>query len=293
MTLSDSSTTNCKFCDAATPMALRNCSSCNRDLGVPNVRICATDEERSAIDNRKVDAQEHLSQKNREAIGAAFANHVNDHARVVVAVPATVARNLLQNTTSLYTNYEKLTAAGARKPAPIDDDKQRQTVGSAMFGTYAHQIIYGALSSNGVGVRSYGPISFTLKNRMIDWRTSLLEKNSYLIYASHKDAAPFPPAGLRAPWNRRADLALVKHFKALTDQMTESEFPSLLLSQGNDRSDDQFIEAHIYGSFDSQAIESIEADLGGLNRTERLDAKIVLELAGEQSKTAAPQEAGA
>ena len=67
-----------------------------------------------------------------------------------------------------------------------------------------------------------------------------------------------PPPGYVAPWEGRNKLAVAKLADYITPQTVDAEFPQLLLASTGNRVTDEFIEVHICGTFDLNAIESVK-----------------------------------
>jgi len=119
----------CSECDATLSAALRHCTTCKADAGAPNVRACRTDENLKALVAR-CDA----SRNQASAFGCSkeFSDLeaiVEKKSGVVVSMPAGLARRLLDDPKMIYTNYEQLVGAKARRPADSDNDRRRCAVG--------------------------------------------------------------------------------------------------------------------------------------------------------------------
>jgi hypothetical protein len=204
---------------------------------------------------------------------------IKEKSGVVVSMPAGVARKLLEDPNSLYTNYENLVGANIRRPADTDNDRHRCAVGGLLFGSYANCIVYGALSLTEEGLPTYGDVHVRLRSVTIDKRTSFLEANSYRFVRDHRIVPGDKlPIGYMACWRHRHSLVLAKLADRLSTGQTESDWQAILIhSDGQNRENDDFIEAHIYEGFDSNAIESLVAIPDKkLRREEALDLEIAL-----------------
>jgi len=186
---------------------------------------------------------------------------VKEKSAVVVSMPAGMARRLFDDPKSLYTNYERLLGANARKPAESNNDRHRCAVAALLFGSYADRIVYGVLSLTEEGLPTYGDVYCTLRSITIDNRVSFLETNSYRFVKDHGiSAGDKLPLGHMACWKRRHILALAKLADRLTAAQTESDWQAILVhSDGQNRESDDFVEAHIYEGFDWRAVESMAA----------------------------------
>ena len=100
---------------------------------------------------------------------------------------------------------------------------------------------------DGKGAISYGDFSMVLKTEMIKHRTTVFENNTASFSVSHKLPAGGPvPAGYRAPWDSRGDLAASELVSKINASTTDADFAEILLSPGTTSSAD-IIEVHIYG----------------------------------------------
>ena len=274
-----SSQDTCSVCGAPLVAILRHCPTCQTDAGAPNVRRCRTDENLKALTARYDSAQTRAS-----AIGCSkefsdLADLVENKSGVVVAMPAKVAMALFQDPNSLYTNYEKLVGANVRKPSDPNNDRHRCAVGGLLFGSYANYIIYGVLSLTEEGLPTYGDVHCRLRSVTIDKRTSFLETNSYKFIKDHGIVPGDKlPVGYMACWRHRHSLVLAKLADRLSSGQTESDWQAILIqSDGQNRKNDDFIEAHIYEGFDKNAVELMVASTGKkLSRDERIDLDIAI-----------------
>ncbi len=269
----------CSECGASLSAAMRNCPTCRADAGAPNVRRCRRDENLKALAAR-VDT----SRARANTIGCSkefgdFEAILKGKSGVVVSMTAGIARKLIEDPNSLYANYDQLVGATIRKPANFDNDRHRCAVGGLLFGSYSSYIIYGALSLTENGVPTYGPVHCRLRSVAIAKRTSFLETNSYKFVLDHDPIADDKwLIGYTACWKHRHSLVLSKLADRLSTGQTESDWQDLLIySNGQNREDDDFVEAHIYEGFDKNAVESMVASTGKkLSKAEKLDCDIAI-----------------
>ena len=164
-------------------------------------------------------------------------------------------------------------------------DRHRRTVDAMLFGAYGDQIIYAALSLDGNGLKSYGAYSVILRDVAVSKRASVLEENSCSFVKNHKMEPGHPiPEGYRAPWGRRAELAVAKLADLISPTTSDSDFSSLLLSNGSTRDDDNFMEVHIYGGFDQNAIEAVSGNSAPKRADEKGIATVVKEVLNNTGK---------
>ncbi len=268
----------CEACGAPLSATLRYCPTCQTDAGAPNVRRCLTEENVQALFARCEASRSRIGGNGCLKEFSDFEAVIKEKSGVVVSMSAGIARRLLEEPKSLYANYERLVDANARKPADSDGDQHRCAVGGLLFGSYANCIVYGVLSLTEEGLPTYGPVHCRLRSVTIDKRTSFLESNSYGFVRDHNVLGTKLPLGYMACWTHRHSLVLAKLATRLSTGQTESDWQAMLLhSDGQSRDKDDFVEAHIYGGFDANAIESLAAVPGKkLKREEKLDLKIAI-----------------
>jgi len=174
-------------------------------------------------------------------------------------MPSFVARRMTSDLRTLYVGYEKLVAAGARLPARQPFDRHRMAVGGVLFGSCASDVVYGVLSVTTRGVATYGQVHCRLRDVAVKKRVSFLETNSYVFVGQyHLGPNSSVPPGHRAVWDNRDDLAVAKLQERLAPGHTEADCQAVLVrSDGKDRQNDDFMEAHIYGTFNVDAIEAM------------------------------------
>lgn len=250
----------CKKCGSQVSESLSNCPTCNTFLGYPNVREAMNREESSALEKRYVDAYaksksmaaDQSLKKFEEAMGKTSA---------VVNLDIDDLKFFFFSDKTLYSNYHLWVKGESRKPAMEEDDKMRRAVDAKLFGGYAEHIRFAALSLDGKGLESYGLFAMRLKDAAIDERATLLEDNSYHFMEKHGvKITGGIPLGHKAAWKDRHKLAAVKLSDKISSGTTEGDYAKILLSSSGKRSDDEFIEVHIFGGFDNQAVESVRGD---------------------------------
>jgi hypothetical protein len=234
-----------------------DCPTCNERLGFPNVRAATEAMEMDALRNRCERAVERA--KTRGAV-----DRVHDFANAVAKSFAVIncdlyrLRELVTNEKSLYTNYYQAVRAHVRTAARGDFDRHRRAVDAMLFGEYAERIIFGALSVDGKGLASYGAYTVLLREETIAKRATVLDENAFRFVQRHGlQPGNRIPLGYRATWENKRELAVAKLADAVSSTTKETEFAGILLSSVGDRAKDDFMEVHIYGTFDQHAIESV------------------------------------
>ena len=250
----------CDNCKSDVQDNLANCPTCNDSIGCPNVRIAGKATEDSALENRY-----------QHAINEAESNGYLDslvnfdsalsNSKAVINVDIDFLHHFITNDKALYSTYLLQVDGGIRLPAMEDLDSDRITADGILFGFYAKHIRHAALTLDGRGLKSYGAYAMSLKDVAIRERASLLESNSYKFITDynikkHKDIPP----GYRAAWKNRNKLAISKLYKELNSVNSHDEYAKILLRSGKttkDRATDNYVEVHIYGPFDNNAVESV------------------------------------
>lgn len=176
----------------------------------------------------------------------------------MISVDVGFLDTLLGSPKALYAAYQDQVDAGTRMRAAPADDRNRTAVEGILFGSWGGSISYAALSLDGRGLSSYGPVSIQLKELAIDDRASVLEENSYRFVQSHRLVPLDPlPMGFRAPWSTRGDVATAKLGDKVKQSTKSKEHARLLLSPGKSRHEDDFVEVHIFGPFSRDAIGGV------------------------------------
>ncbi|MDP1832454.1 MAG: hypothetical protein Q8K67_10385 [Geothrix sp.] len=198
---------------------------------------------------------------------------------MIIAVPAFAARAFFQDRRTLYQGYEALVGSGVRTPAPQDFDAERHAVSGKLFGHYAKNIRYGVLSLNNYSLKNYGPVHIQLKDIAVKNRVSFLFENSYLLFRQLDVRANMPfPFGYKCSWLNKKELVASKLEPNLLSGSSKTEWGNSLVNNGKTRDEDRCIEAHIYDSFNVDAVQNVEFTDDGTSRHDKLDIKIIKEL---------------
>lgn len=284
--------TSCPKCHVDAPDQVRYCPSCRFDLGAPNVRAAETNDERAALSSRVDGVLSAARAEKRLTAVMSFRHAVDRDSRVIVNMPPSFARSLVEDRRKVYANYEKLVGEELRTPAIGPDDRRRYAVDGWFFGSFGARIGFGVLSLSNEGLRTYGDVACQLRSESVDNRTSFLENNSYRFAEIHNirliDTSI--PLGYRASWKLRADLAVAKIGDRITSGMARKDWESLLVdSDSQNRENDEFIEAHIYDGFTADSIEAIQVPDAISDRDAKLDARICVERFNEIKATRGKQ----
>jgi hypothetical protein len=202
----------------------------------------------------------------------------------VVNVGVGYAHHFLARNNELYAPYAKQVRAATRSPADYDDHRRRLAVDTAIYAGHGSEITFAALTADAQGLLSYGPVHLLLKEAAIARRATVLEENSFTFVRRHSvvsgDPPPEadqgdqglrdppghsvvsgdpPPEGYLATWPDRGRLAATKLEPSLAQEHQPEHLPRLLLHSEGDRGADDFLEVHIYGTFNWQAIREVRA----------------------------------
>ena len=263
----------CPNCKEEISESLEKCATCGRYLGAPNVRAASKKVEVVALAKRCRAVKKQAKQNGSRAALAKFEKAMHGTG-AVMNLQLEDINYFFSKDRNLYSTYALQVKGQIRKPADLEDDRKRLTVEAYLFGNYAQEIRYAALSLDGAGVKSYGDYALKLKDIAIRDRASLLEENSFFfaekLPANHNLTLLDPiPRGCRAAWKGRRKLAVAKLGRKITAATDEKEFAKILLQSEGNRQTDDFIEVFIYGSFDRNAVESIRGSSKSTSKFKR------------------------
>lgn len=279
----------CLRCGAQAPEQMANCPTCGSAVGFPNVRHANSADETQELNKRYAAARKAARSRGLHKQLDAVRDTITARSHVVVAVPPIVAQSLLVNRNSLYSNYEEMVGGSLRTAAPFDDDSDRKAVGGKLFGSFAKDIRYGVLSIDGRGVSSYGCVFLRLREVVVSHRVSFLETNSYVFLDTY--ASGFRkklPTGYRSTWETRGTLAATKLAGTIKVGEPIDIILSRLVCSAADRSKDDFIEAHIFGTFNADGIQSIESDTSALSRQDKNTVRAIHQLFKKMERGTGP-----
>lgn len=181
--------------------------------------------------------------------------------QVVISRPQAILEQISHADNVVYATYYQLAESGL--VVPIDDpwDRPRQVADITLFTNYHQNIRFGALSSDGSGLPNYGEFFLELREDFIAHRTSVLEENA-VTFLDKQGFHPFDPKtqtprGFRAPWETRHEVGISKLARHLRPGMTSAEIAALVLKPGPDSSQDEFIEAHIFGPMTRRTLRRV------------------------------------
>lgn len=278
----------CPNCGTTVPSNERYCPACSHDIGPPNIRVCGRASEIEEVRRRHDEALGEVKSRNALAEWSRLSDILEKRSGVVVAVPASIARNFISDPRIIYANYESL-VGHVRRPASEVNDRHRRAVSALVFGGYGNEIRYGNLAIGCEALASYGDVAFRLRTAAVEHRTSFLETNSFDFAGTHGlTPEKQVPSGFRSIWRNRHELALAKLGSKIENLQDEHDWSKLLVNaHPSDRAQDDFVEAHVYGPFNVDAVETVTSiENKTLTREAKLDARLAVQtFQKRQSKT--------
>lgn len=251
--------TICSHCSCENSLMSEKCSQCGMFLGFPNVNDCSQREEMEALKERYLEKLKlaELEEQRKKRID--FEEQV-EKSLAVINVKLDYLYNLVTGKSTIYSTYQLQTDGEIRDFVRSEFDKERRGIEGTLFGSYGSNIRYAALSLDGSGLKSYGDYTIILSDESVRLRTTLLEENSYNFIRRHKILAGDKiPKGYRAVWKERHKLAIAKLMEKilLTKDMN---YAIIILNSTGDRKHDEFIEVHIYGKINKEAIHAVRGN---------------------------------
>ncbi|HER26149.1 MAG TPA: hypothetical protein ENI69_03475 [Rhodospirillales bacterium] len=252
--------TRCPSCEAKVNWAMDRCPKCKHDMGFPNIREVGCSNELDKLDSRHRKALDDAAKNNAQDRVSAFEKVLASQSSAVINCSPSFLAGFLEDNRILYSTYKLQVDAETRKAASMNDDRQRHGTEGTLFGSYAGDICYAALSLDGAGLVSNGPCSVTISETTCEASATLLEENSY-TFVRNRNILPGDdiPLGYRALWRDRHKLAVAKLAHKVTPGTQDHTFKHLLLESDGNKENDEFLEIHLYGPFDNQSIDAVSA----------------------------------
>ena len=158
-----------------------------------------------------------------------------------------------------YISYYKALSASLRKIAERQYHTQRSKVDAVVHPGYSEEILNAALSPDGRGLTNYGSITLHLLDASISDRSSVMRENSFDFFERNNLGArnAEEKAGWRSVWGSRQKLGVAHLASAMTSATATPDISNCVLTSGATRTDDRYIEVHIYGELSWQTIGSV------------------------------------
>jgi len=211
----------------------------------PNVLV--TDEEKKALEERYKIAKESFAQKNgsTETLKS-FEEAIKKDSCIVINLKVRILYRLVEEGQEYQTRHQL-----------GEVELKRLEIDQRLFGDCGKEIRYAALSLDGWGLSAWGPCTICLQEERMQNRVSLLEENTYKFVDKHpySGGETYPPPGYRASWQERHELAIAKLFSKIQVGMQKEDFVPVVLDKPDSRTEADFIEVYICGSFAQDAIK--------------------------------------
>lgn len=259
----------CGFCDFSFAVDLDHCPHCARPSLFPNVTMANLDIERETLEQRYENAIREAADQGCEDRVRDFESST-DTSKAVIAQPLWETLRLASGDHQVYSTYPKLVESETKVPDGSKWDALRRAGEPALFGAYTKEIRFGALTLDGMGVKSYGECFWILRDDMIAHRASVFEENALTFMDRHRievSKVDKIPAGYRAPWEDRSKLCVAKLGSRINGKTSARDFPELLMTQGQTSEDDDFVEVHIGGPMTVRTFERVILNGGKLRRS--------------------------
>jgi hypothetical protein len=276
---------NCPNCGAAAVPSEEKCPACGEYLGPPNVRAISESTERAALWARYEAALARAEMRGAKKKVLEFETAVASSV-AVVAMDLYRLRDLAADARNWYSNYHLSVRGKVRQAATEANARQREAVDAIMFPGYGDEIVNAALSLDGKGLTSYGAYAVLLKDIAVAKRATVLEENAFNFVKRHK-VAPHSviPRGFRGVWVERQVLAVAKLADRIDSTTGRDMFPELLLKSTTDRTRDEFVEVHIFGTFNVNAIDGVRGSSSPKDAASKALVAVVKDLLLKQGKT--------
>ncbi len=270
---------SCRLCGFDVPPSAHLCPHCARPALYPNVNSAKHANEAAALEDRYRRACDEAAARGASAALDAFITSVRT-AKVVMCRSVNRVLELAATDRAVYPTFYKLLDAELQLEEGSRWDVLRRVVEEAIFPGYREEIRFGALTLTSEGLTNYGPCSLLLDESMVAHRASVFEANCILVLERlgvRMGDSDRLPVGLRAPWEHRAKLAAAKLASGVKDPPDLGRYARLLLRQGTDTSEDEFIEVHVWGPMTVHTVSKVVATRARMKKWERIGLRALRE----------------
>lgn len=235
-------------------------------IGSVNVRLAKRAEEHNELEARYQNALTEAEQNGLKTEILAFSEEVEKNSAVVFNMQIGPARKLFLDNNETYKNYYEQINSKNRPRTSMEKTRNRNIVDGWLFPDFGHAIRHGALTLNNRGPLCYGPVSVIIDDAdFLKKYASTLEENSYHFAKKYCFTLPDdeemafsePPLGYRSDWENRYKIAVAKHKTDLTSGSDINDFCNVLLQTGKNRAEEEFIEIHLYKTFNAEQIKEV------------------------------------
>ena len=246
----------CNDCGHPVPLAWQTCPHCARPQLFPNVRLANQQQEREKLKKRYqdaiTDAAERCCTEKLTAFEAACSSSKAVFRCELFRLQAEIASG-----TDLYKPFRDIERLRLRyeKPAGHDWPKLRIQAERELLGNDQHlgNVHYACLSLNGEGIISYGNVTVVLSEAMIAHRASCIEGNSASLFEKQGGLSKI----LRSTWTDRGKLCTAKVAAVIRSATAEEDFPGLVIHNGANSSEDDFVEVIIFDTMTALTFENV------------------------------------
>ncbi len=250
----------CPNCGELNQRNANICEYCSHSMGFVNVNIYSDAYFRDGLDDRyqsEVVAATTIGELDELT---AFEQAINNQGLAIINMDIDLL-HILVNDKQDYLPYRTAVEQGKRGKATFLNDKDRCVVETAFYGIDGGKIVYAALSLDDNGLLNYGKTTVILKTKSIAQRTTVFERNTFYLFddfmaSGWKVLGPIP-SGHSGIWEDRSKVTVCKHGVAYIASNPKPDLATFVLKTGTDRSDDEFIEFHIFNKLNRLAFEKI------------------------------------
>ena len=191
--------------------------------------------ETKALDRRYNRAYRDAKEQGCENNVRSFEKEIEENAYIVMnRTKKRHTLEILSKNGHIYRSYHWMTEKGLQIPEGSKWDTWRGATDNTLFGLYKNEINFAALSLTKSGLSHYGDYSWTLKNSMVSYRTSLFEENSVMFMVRRgltMEHFTNLPAGYRAAWRNRTKLCVAKLWARISKNTKSDDFQNILMSE--------------------------------------------------------------
>jgi hypothetical protein len=242
--------TICPDCNNNIPQPANCCPHCGQRGIFWNVIRANNDDERAALQSRYDAAKDDARSRGVDSIVEDFEKAIAAGSKAVLARSDIDVQRLANSANQVYGTFYQEIEAGLRLPDSDEWNAARELADVLLFADYRQHIRFASLSLDGTGLSKFGSCSITLREDMIAHRTSVLDENSVLFMERQKVTASRTsgvPKGYRAAWSERSKLCIAKLAGRIDSTTKPNQYSGLLIKQGANSEDDEFVEVHIFG----------------------------------------------
>lgn len=250
------------------------CRECGGSLGFVNVNLLSDPYFQNGLDER----YNAVTAKSVAAETQRFEAIVVSEGKAIINMPSELLY-LLVNENEDYLSYQRGVEQGKLLKKAFLNDRIRCMVESAFYGFDGRNIVYAALALDGNGVSSYGDASVVLRTKNIEKRATVFEKDTLVLFDELTEQGwkvkEIIPAGHCGTWYERAKIAAIKHGTQIESSHQTADFAALILKSNGERTNDEFIELHIFNRVNPANFEKVTFQKMPVKTYDQLQFKIL------------------